>query len=73
MIQFLFFFNFPASESTSSIHRLLIWNNSDTFIDLENQIDTVICADCLFFTELHGDLLHTMTTILKPEVSIMGY
>lgn len=57
--------NFVAKEVSS---RLLRWDHFDKeHADLKGQFDFVLSADCLFFDEFRGDLVHTIAQLLKPE------
>lgn len=45
----------------------LVWDRSDSYDTLSGHFDMIICADCLFFTDVHIDLAHVLTTLLKPD------
>jgi hypothetical protein len=42
--------------------QTLVWGDKAVSADESSHaFDVVLCADCLFFTEAHGDLLHTVS------------
>ena len=43
----------------------IVWS---TEFESVEKYDIVICADCLFFTECHESLLHTIDRLLGPQV-----
>jgi len=48
--------------------RKLVWSTTeDGMDDLKNSFDVIVCADCLFFVELHRALLSTIRTIMKDK------
>ena len=44
----------------------LRWDDFDSYVDLADAFDFLICADCLFFVESHQQLLQTILHVLKP-------
>lgn len=50
--------------------EVVVWNNTtdiaQVYQHLQQQCDIVLCADCLFFTEVHEGLLSLLRVILKP-------
>lgn len=61
--------NARTHSSSQLRSRLLMWNNRASYSDLENTMDIIICADCLFFTEFHEDFVHTIATLMKDDGS----
>jgi calmodulin-lysine N-methyltransferase len=50
----------------------LVWDRTATLDGLAGQFDVVVCADCLFFTKVHVDLLHTIDRLLTDDgVAVM--
>ena len=49
--------------------QLLCWDESflSNSSPHDGAFDWLICADCLFFTDLHKALVHTMIKLLRPE------
>ena len=57
--------NYFTSKVSS---RTLVWSNDERDIsDLAKKYDFVICADCLFFTDVHDSLVFTIKTLLKDN------
>eukprot|EP01135_Chromosphaera_perkinsii_P003126 Nk52_evm15s236 gene=Nk52_evmTU15s236 len=59
--------NIRANEVVCASSKVLVWDKNEKYADLREQFDYIICADCLFFTEFHTDLLHVMRICLKPN------
>lgn len=45
---------------------LLVWDRADPYAEHAGRYDLLICADCLFFVDVHIDLCHVIATLLKP-------
>eukprot|EP00039_Didymoeca_costata_P023854 m.8542 g.8542 ORF g.8542 m.8542 type:complete len:313 (+) comp3915_c0_seq1:416-1354(+) len=45
----------------------VVWDRSDSYDSFRNKFDLLIAADCLFFTEVHIDLVHTIDTLLNAK------
>lgn len=58
--------NKPMFEETNLSVRQLVWSSAQEH-GLRNSFDVVICADCLFFVNVHLDLVHTITNLLKRD------
>ena len=58
---------------TAASAEVLLWN--DAFLQStsphDSQFDYVICADCLFFEEVHSHLAQVMVKLLKPTGSAL--
>ena len=54
---------------------VLIWDKS--FLDkpspYDSRFDYLICADCLFFTEVHHELAQVMLKLLKPNGKVVVF
>lgn len=50
--------------------EVVVWENtdlSDTYENLRERFDVVLCADCLFFTDVHEGLISLLNHLLKPS------
>ncbi len=57
--------NADVFGSTQVSSEVLCWDNSLSSAH-EGAFDWVLCADCLFFTELHTSLVQTIHKLLRP-------
>ena len=55
--------------------KLLVWSESLTGLDVPRAgtYDTVCGADCLFFEDYHGALIHTIDTLLSDSGKALLY
>ena len=53
-------------QTPSTTAKCLVWGSDQ---DPAEQFDYVICADCLFFEDVHSLLLSTIGKLLEPNVS----
>ena len=54
---------------TSVSAEVLLWSSTDIEDSHRERFDCVICADCLFFEEMHSKLALVIHTLLKPGSS----
>lgn len=59
--------NKSSFGSTVVLSEKLLWDINSDLSHLESQFDFIISADCLFFTQSHYGLLHTMAVLLKDN------
>lgn len=53
-------------ECTNVSCEVLRWESASISKDYVGQFDYVICADCLFFSDLHSELVLVLQKLLKP-------
>ena len=51
--------------------KQLRWNANEDFKDFENYFDYLLCADCLFYEQVHDGLILVMKTLLKTEGMVL--
>jgi uncharacterized protein C2orf34 homolog len=51
--------------STKMECRLLRWSDKDGSLDLNESVDIILNADCLYFEDCHQALIHTIFRLLK--------
>jgi calmodulin-lysine N-methyltransferase len=59
--------------SLNTSASVLCWNASridQEYKTFKQEFDFILCADCLFFTQVHDDLIATLQYILKPNGSV---
>eukprot|EP00054_Salpingoeca_dolichothecata_P027504 m.202274 g.202274 ORF g.202274 m.202274 type:complete len:322 (+) comp25981_c0_seq3:6587-7552(+) len=62
-------------STTVHVHPAFVlqWNRHDPLEELHEKMDTIICADCLFFQDVHQDLIHVLARMLKEEGEIIMF
>lgn len=61
--------NFSNNEQNINV-QLLRWGYQEDYKQLMHKIETIICADCLFATKAHNDLLNTIDDLLIIEDNV---
>ena len=58
--------NAARCGDTATTADVLCWDRDAALPELAARFHTVLVADCLFFRDVHVDLVHTIATLLRP-------